>query len=362
MAENLKNMFFTEKSINFIADTIKEHYRDFNKEKFLNLIYDDNWKNEELKQKMRHLTIALNKTLPSSFVESLEILKKTIPYIKGFELMSWPDYIEMYGIDDWENSLPAFAYITKYASAEFAVRPFIAKDPERMMKFMEKLAEDEDHLVRRLASEGCRPRLPWAMALPVFKKDPSLILPILEKLKNDESESVRRSVANNLNDISKDNPEVVLNICEKWIGQSKNIDAIVKHACRTMLKGGNRRAMMLFGYSDPENININNLKIDKKDVFIGDKINILFDLEVNEEKSKKVRLEYAVYYAKAKGKISKKVFQLTEKSYKPGEYNIKKSHSFEEMSTRKHYEGKHGISVIVNGVEKEKISIILKKK
>ncbi|MFC1725142.1 DNA alkylation repair protein [candidate division KSB1 bacterium] len=361
MSENLKDMFYTESSINSIADVIKKYYPEFDKEKFLSLIYDDTWKDRELKQKMHHLTIALNKTLPSSYTESLEILKKTIPYIKGFEVMSWPDYVELYGIDDWENSLPALAFFTKFASAEFAVRPFIAKDPERMMKFMRELADDGDHKVRRLASEGCRPRLPWAMALPVFKKDPSLILPILEKLKKDESDSVRRSVANNLNDISKDNPEIVLNICEKWAGQSKDIDAIVKHACRTMLKNGNKRVMMLFGYVASENINVENLSTDKNEVVIGEKVQFFFDLVNMEKKSTKIRIEYAVYYAKSKGKISKKVFQLTEKTYKPGNHAISKNHSFEEMSTRKHYEGKHDISVIVNGVEKAKTSLILKK-
>jgi 3-methyladenine DNA glycosylase AlkC len=99
------------------------------------------------------------------------------------------------------------------------------------MRYLYTRAEVQNHDVRRLASEGCRPRLPWAMALPQFRKDPSPALPILEKLKNDESDYVRKSVANNLNEISKDHPQLVLDICERWYGQTANTDWLVKHAC-----------------------------------------------------------------------------------------------------------------------------------
>ena len=117
------------------------------------------------------------------------------------------------------------------------------------MAYVSEWAEDKNEKVRRFASEGCRSRLPWAMALPKFKKDPSLIIPILEKLKNDDSEFVRRSVANNLNDISKDHPDLVLDISEKWYGKSEKTDRLIKHACRSMLKAGNKRALLLFGLS-----------------------------------------------------------------------------------------------------------------
>ncbi|OQX95193.1 DNA alkylation repair protein, partial [candidate division KSB1 bacterium 4572_119] len=299
------------------------------------------------------------KTLPKSYEKALYILKKAIPFIKGFEAMSFPDYVEIYGMLDWDLSLPALGYLTKYPSSEFAIRPFLDKDPNRVMEHMLKWAEDEDEKVRRFASEGCRPRLPWAMALPKFKKDPAPIIPILEKLKNDESEFVRRSVANNLNDISKDNPRIVLDISEKWIGKTENTDWIVKHACRTMLKAGNKRAMLLFGYGDPSNIEVENFNFDSEKINIGDTLFYSFELIINEAQSKKVRLEYAVYFMKANGKLSKKVFKITENSYTPGKHSFKRKHSFVNMSTRKHYPGEHQISIIVNGVEKKKISFLL---
>ena len=240
MAERLKDMFFTHKSMDTFADTIQRFYPEFNKKKFIRLLFDDTFANKEILEKMRHTTHCLKDTLPGSYEEALDILRQVAPHAKGFEALSLPDYVATYGLEDWDLSLPALYHFTKYSTSELAVRPFLAEDPEKVMALMMEWAGDEDPKVRRFASEGCRPRLPWAMALPKFKKNPSLILPLLEKLKNDESEDVRRSVANNLNDISKDNPEVVLGICESWSGQSTNTDKIIKHACRTMLKAGNK--------------------------------------------------------------------------------------------------------------------------
>jgi len=359
MPEKLKDMFFTQESINHLADTFKKYYPKFDKEKFTELIFDDNFDSLELKQKMRHTTECMYETLPKTYKEALDILKKVLPHIKGFEVMSFPDYVEIYGMDNWNLSLPALGYLTKYASSEFAIRQFLDKDPDRVMEYMLKWADDEDEKVRRFASEGCRPRLPWTIALPKFKKDPSPIIPILEKLKNDDSEFVRRSVANNLNDISKDNPEIALDICEHWIGKTDNTDWIVKHACRTMLKAGNKRAMILFGYGDPSNINVENFKFEKEKINIGDELGFSFDLNINEREKKKVRLEYGVYFMKANGKLSKKVFKITENSYKPGKHSFRKKHQFADMSTRKHYPGEHQVSIIVNGVEKEKTSFLL---
>jgi len=349
MAERLKDIFFTRSSINTFADTIQRFYSDFNKKKFIDVMFDESFKAKEVKEKMRHTTQSLHETLPEFYTEALAILSKAAPAVKGFEALAFPDYVALYGMNDWELSLPALVHFTKYYTSELAIRPFLDKDPE---------TEDENPNVRRLASEGCRPRLPWAMALPKFKKDPSPILPVLEKLKNDDSENVRRSVSNNLNDISKDHPGVVLDICERWYGQSKETDKIVKHACRTMLKAGNKRALSIFGYSGLSSMRVNHLKSSKDIIHIGETLVFSFDLSIKEKS--KARLEYAVFFVKAKGQLSKKVFKITEKDYAPGTYSISKKHSFADMSTRKHYGGKHHISIIVNGAEMAKISFELK--
>jgi len=357
MAERLKDMFFTQDSVNKFSDMIKQHYPAFGKPQFLRLMFDESFQAKELLGKMKHTTKCLHNTLPESYKEALDILKKAAPHVKGFEAMALPDYVATYGMHDWDLSLPALGFFTKYYSSELAIRPFLAKDPEKGMAYMSAWAADKDPKVRRLASEGCRPRLPWAMALPKFKKDPSPIFPILEKLKNDPSEDVRRSVANNLNDISKDNPELVLEICKKWHGESEKTDKIVKHACRSLLKAGNERALGIFGYSEPSLIDVKNLKLDKKALNIGNFLTFSFDIVVT--KKSRVRLEYAVYYVKAKGQISKKVFKITENDYAAGTYSITRKQSFQEQTTRKHYPGIHRISIIVNGKEKVKASFEL---
>jgi 3-methyladenine DNA glycosylase AlkC len=357
MAERLKDMFFTQSSVGKFADTIKQIYPEFDKKKFIRLVFDDTFADKELLDKMRHTTSCLKKTLPKSYEEALTILKDAAAQAKGFEALSLPDFVATYGLEDWDISLSALYHFTKYSTSELAIRPFLAKNPEKAMALMIEWAEDRDPKVRRFSSEGCRPRLPWAMALPKFKKDPRPILPVLEKLKNDKSEDVRRSVANNLNDISKDNPGVALEICERWYGQSKNTDKIVKHACRTLLKAGDKRALLLFGYSDPLTMSLDNFKLAKTKIRIGEDVRFSFDLNLKEKS--KVRLEYAIFYVKAKGRLSKKVFKITENDYTPGTVTVSRKHSLADMSTRKHFPGIHHLSILVNGNEMAKASFDL---
>jgi 3-methyladenine DNA glycosylase AlkC len=168
MAEKLKDLFLTNSFIDQLADAIQQVHPDFDKEQFTRLVHDGTWESKELKAKMRHVTHCLQKTLPEDYPQALEILTQIAPSFRGFEAMVFPDYVECYGLDHWDLSLPALAFFTKLCSSEFAIRPFLARDPERAMATLRVWAEDEDDNVRRLASEGCRPRLPWAMALPAL--------------------------------------------------------------------------------------------------------------------------------------------------------------------------------------------------
>jgi 3-methyladenine DNA glycosylase AlkC len=360
MAEPLKNIFFTKDSLAKFVQTISRVYPQFDGKKFLSLIHCPEWDGMELKERMRHTTLCLGQTLPQDYRQALAILDKTAPSAKGFEAGSLPDFVEVYGLDDWEASLSALKRFTRYFSSEFAIRPFLDRDPERAMALMLECAEDEEENVRRFASEGCRPRLPWAMALPRFKKDPGPIFAVLEKLKDDPSEFVRRSVANNLNDISKDHPGTVLDLAERWLGRSERTDWIVKQACRTLLKAGNTRAMRLFGFGDPSRLHIRDFRLSRDDVRIGEDIHFMFDLVVEGGEPGKVRLEYRVDYAKSQGKRSKKIFQISEKDCGSGVYSYKRKQTFADMSTRKHYPGEHRIAVIVNGVVKAEKSLRVK--
>ncbi|RZK35775.1 MAG: DNA alkylation repair protein, partial [Pedobacter sp.] len=189
----------------------------FDKKKFIKSIYVTDFEEKELKQRMKHTTFVLNQFMPNDYPETLVLIKNTIEQLRiagigedGLAFMFLPDYLETYGIDYFEESVDALEFVTQFVSCEFAVRPFILKYEQQMIEKMLKWSKHENHKVRRLASEGSRPRLPWAMAIPFLKKDPSSILPILNNLKQDTSEYVRRSVANSLNDIAKDHPAVVL--------------------------------------------------------------------------------------------------------------------------------------------------------
>lgn len=352
MTVRLKDLYFSDKFITELGKAIRAVYLDFNQADFNRLIYSDDWENKELKQKMHHITQCLVETLPKDYPQALKILTEVAPNFEGFNVMIFPDFVESCGMDDWELSLPALAFFTKLCSSEFAIRPFLAKDPERAMQYLYKWAEDENYHIRRLASEGCRPRLPWAMSLPKFKKDPSPILRILETLKDDPEEYVQKSVANNLNDISKDHPDVVLDICERWYGQSTITDWIVKRACRTLLKEGNTRALVLFGFSDPSQIEVDDLGFDRQSLSIGDELRFSFEIKIRDKEVRRVRIEYGVDYVKSKNKISRKIFQIKEADFESGSYTISKKHSFKDLSTRKHYRGQHKFTIILNGIEK----------
>lgn len=349
--EALKNIY-SPSYIAKLGRLIKEVYAEFDQEAFTKSILSSEWEGLELKARASHICKALHRHIQLPYQDLLAVLIKIGPQCGNLEGIFLPEYLEKYGFDeDWELNMYAFEHITPSSTAEFAVRPFILKDPESMMGQMFAWSSHENEHVRRLASEGCRPRLPWGMGLKPFQKDPSLILPVLENLKDDSSEYVRRSVANNLNDISKDHPRLVLQLAERWLSERMERKRLIKHALRTLLKKGNTEALMLFGFGDPEKVKAKALKITPDTIGIGEKAEFGFELKVDEEHIL-LRLEYAIDFLKKNGKHSRKVFQLTEKEFKRGQHFIQKKHSFQQLTTRTHYPGLHHLIVLVNGREK----------
>ncbi len=360
MAELFKNIYNTEFLTRF-ADLATEVVPTFQKEEFLKTIFDTEWEQRELKQRMRHISTALRPRLSPDYHESVSQLLGIIEkhQEKGIretsiEFMFFPDYIELYGLDHFDTSVSAFEKVTQFTSCEFGVRPFIIRYPDEMIKRLTIWSQHDHPAVRRLSTEGCRPRLPWAMALPDLKKDPAAILPILEKLKSDPSESVRRSVANNLNDISKDHPELVLDLADQWQGQTKEVDWLIKHACRTLLKQGHPRAMVLFGFGSVKNIEIRDLEITTGLVKLGSAMEFRFKLINKSKQEAKIRLEYAIYFLKANNSLSKKVFTISERLYPADSVtDIIRKQPFRLITTRKLYEGGHKLALIINGVEQD---------
>lgn len=360
MAEPLKNLY-TPQLLSELADMLARQYSLFNKPSFMAHVFNKQWEQFELKQRMRHITHCVHAHLPMPYSQQIRVLQTAAPHFKGFIAMFFPDFVEVYGLNHPDISLPALEFFTQYSSSEFAVRPFIIKYPERMVKQHLSWARHKNHHVRRLASEGIRPRLPWAMALPQFKQNPAAVLPILNLLKNDESEYVRRSVANNLNDISKDHPQVVLDLINQWKGHSKETDWVLKHACRGLLKKGHADALQTFGLNHRLKAEVKDLQLHRKHVPIGGEVSFTFTVTLLEKKPQQVRMEYKIHFVKAGGYTSPKVFQIGTYDMQPGaELSINRKHRVADLTTRKHYAGKHTIVVVINGKEHAAADFLLK--
>ena len=357
MPELMKDRYYNYNTIHKLAEYIKSVYPAFPAADFIAGIMDETWDSLELKARMRRITINLGKHLPSDYEHALGILDKAITnYSVGFVdsgLLYFPDFVEVYGQDErhWDLSMAALERYTRYSTAEFAVRPFIIKHEVRMMAQMAAWAEHDNEHVRRLASEGCRPALPWGQALTSFKKDPSPVLKILERLKADPSLYVRKSVANNLNDISKTHADLIVKLAQDWYGDNEYTNWIVKHGCRTLLKKGNRDVLDIFGFADTDCVNVKNFALETVSVSVGESITFSFLVEAIKET--KIRIEYAIDYVKANGKCSRKIFKISEPLLRKNEKkSYCKAHSLADTSSRKHYPGTHSITLIVNGVER----------
>lgn len=332
-----------------LAQSVSNHYPSFDHQSFCDQVHSQ-LEELELKARISWVAECLHHHLPVEYPKAIDILLQAGLPFKEMPALVFPEFVMRYGMDDWTVSIPALASFTSLCSSEFGIRPFIIADPERMIDQMLIWTDHESEHIRRLASEGCRPRLPWGLAIKAFKTDPTPILPILEKLKADPSDYVRRSVANNLNDISKDHPETVLTIAEQWFGQDSKTDKLIKHALRGLLKQGNKRALRLFGFADPEQIQVQSFNLSQERISIGETLEFDFQFTVREKGTWKLRIEYAVFYLKANGSHSKKVFQLTENLFEGFKsYEYRRSQHFRNLTTRKHYPGLHHISLLVNG-------------
>lgn len=348
------------------ADTLKKTIPSVNKQEFISQIFTPAFSNYELKERMAHTAHVMYGFFPKNFKDAAPLLCKLIEQVKlhgpiasSIEYLFIPECIYLYGLDDYRSSVATMEKVTQFITCEFAIRYFIIRYEDKMIPQMLSWSKHSSRQVRRLATEGCRPRLPWAMALPRLKKDPSPILPILDNLKLDSCEVVRRSVANNLNDISKDNPAIALQIAKKWKGLGADTDAIIKHGLRTLLKAGDTTALSFYKLT-AEHFKLSRFKITTPSVTIGNYLEFEFTIENNSNKPQTLRLEYAVHYLKNNGTLSKKVFKISERTLDTGEQvRISRRQSFKPITTRVFYKGSHGLSIIMNGKESRTLSFDL---
>jgi 3-methyladenine DNA glycosylase AlkC len=224
------------------------------------------------------------------------------------------------------------------------------------LEFLERCARDEHIHVRRWASEGTRPRLPWGERLQDFIRDPSPTISILETLKFDSDLFVRKSVANHLNDIAKDHPVYVIQVLSRWekeagLEHEKKIKWIIQRSLRTLIKAGHPGALKLIGVSGKTNIRVSELKLNKRRFNLGEKIEFDFEIQSVSGKAQKLVIDYVIHFFKANRQTSPKIFKLkTFTLPAKDKIQIEKVHHLKEVTTRKHYPGPHAIEIQVNGV------------
>jgi 3-methyladenine DNA glycosylase AlkC len=322
----------------------------------------------ELKARVMLITTNLRKYLPHEYAEALKIIVLILNQekLKGFALWPFSEFISNYGTDHLDQSMGAMVILTKLFTSEFAIRPFLLKDHQRVLSFMYKLATSENHHVRRFVSEGTRPILPWGGKIPAFLKDPELTMPLLESLKYDEELYVRKSVANHLNDHAKNHPKLVTDTLRRWEKScpKEHLDKILwikRHALRILIKKGDVNALKLMGVNGAAKIKLKNFLISKKSYKRGEQLNMNVEMKSMGAQKQKLIIDYAIDFLKSNGKYGRKVYKLKSLDLKPKDVlKIQKNHSLRPITTMKYYPGKHFLVLQVNGLEVKKISWELK--
>lgn len=341
----------------------------------------------EFKDRAVHIYKALHASLPEDFNEAAGILQASLKPVApplahhdpdkelgalktddsgvaGWVLWSYGEYVARHGQQHPHRALAALHAFTQRFTAEFAIRPFIVAHPELVFATLHEWARDPSAHVRRLASEGSRPRLPWGLRLQDLVRDPSPCLPLLLHLQDDPSEYVRRSVANHLNDIAKDHPDILVS----WLAQHLP-DApparvkLLRHACRSLIKSGHPGVMSAWGLGEAFQGEVS-LSIKPKrvhaDVSVGNNLTLEVHLKATGRQAQTLELDYRIHHLKANGETSPKTFKGKRLTLQPGEELIwRKVHSFKPVSTRRYYPGPHAVDIQINGQLQEQANFTL---
>ncbi|MBQ4835518.1 DNA alkylation repair protein [Pseudoalteromonas luteoviolacea] len=363
MPEPFKNVFDIE-LIRLMALHFRRAFPDFKSEDFISEIERDLDK-LEFKQRSQRICEAMQMYLPEEFEAAAKIIERSLGDqiagewslaacnengISGWAIIPMSDYVAAKGKNHFELSMHLLKELTKRNTSEFAIRHFLITEPDRTLEVMKTWAVDSDVNVRRLASEGCRPRLPWGLQLKQYIVDPEPVIELLEILKDDPSEYVRRSVANNLNDIAKDHQERVSDIAAAWLcNASADRTALVKHACRTLIKKGHIKTLNVLGYGD---VNLRSVTLNTSSPVLnfGDHIELTAQIVSDSRAAQSLIVDYIVHHQKANGTTSPKVFKWKSIQLHPGKsIQLKKKHAVKAITTRTYYPGIHKVELQING-------------
>ena len=363
MAEPFKN-FFNATMIGQIGDHLARVDPDFDNTAF-SAIACAGLEPLELKARSNHIRQALEKTLPDNFRESCELIIAALhpvddspigdmamddQGIRGWPIMPIADYVAENGMQEFDYSLDVLGHLTRRFSAEFAIRHFFLKDWQRTLDKAFAWSKHDNVHLRRLASEGSRPLLPWGLKLTGFVDDPSPLLPLLEGLKNDPDEYVRRSVANNLNDIAKHHPDTVATLAKSWlVDADRDTQRLVRHACRTLIKQGHPPTLAALGYGSPK-VKIEKFALKNAQVKTGQSIEFECEITSSSNKEQPLIIDYIVHHQRANGTTSPKVFKWKTLDLAASKIiKLSKKHSMKPVTTRVYYPGTHTLDLQING-------------
>lgn len=350
MTEELKD-WFDAAFFRDLAGHVRARYRPFPADRFVADALEG-LDALSLMARLERAALLLGRHLPQDYGKALAVVSDVVPHYSGqFRALLGPAFVARHGRHDPDRSLDALARMTVHGSSEFAVRHFLRDDFEGTLAVMRGWADDGNHHVRRLASEGCRPRLPWSFRLERLVADPGPAIPILERLRADPEAYVRTSVANHLNDIAKDHPERMLDLVSGWDRADPATAWIVRHACRTLIKAGHPRALALHGFGDRPHVEIADLSVTPAAVPWAGMATIAFELVSTARGNQRLAVDYIVHYVKADGSRSPKVFKLRELELAAGQRQaLSVRRSMAQRTTRRHYPGLHRVEIQVNGV------------
>ena len=357
---SLKDHLFNKKSVTYFAGLFYAQDKSFPKDAFIKNVLTQ-FLDLELKQRITCMRDELARTLPDNYEQALTILLRALPPeldttktdddFGEFILAPFAEFVAHYGCTKKyvSMSLQALCEMTKRFSAENAIRYFINAFPKETFIFLTKAARSDNYHVRRLSSEGTRPKLPWCPGIITDYKRP---LEILDILFADTTRYVTRSVANHMNDISKIDPKRVVAKLKEWKESGKQdpkeMDFIMNHALRTLIKKGDREALAVLGYLPKPKIRIDDKAIHTPQVRIGGILEFSFAMHSLAEQH--LMIDYIVHHQTRSG-TSEKIFKIKKLGMKRGEsITLSKKQAFRVMTTRKLYPGEHKLELQINGV------------
>jgi 3-methyladenine DNA glycosylase AlkC len=367
----MRDLFFNETGVRTLATRLHRVWPTFDPDRFVHAVVPK-LPALGLNERNHLIRDTLHAQLPPDFPRAASLLVKSLgpehlpegpESYAGFYVMSLCAYVAEYGLEHPRESLAALREMTKRFSAEFAIRPFLDHHTDLTLATLNDWARDPHPQIRRLVSEGSRPRLPWGSRLHRFVRDPRPVLDLLELLKEDDVLFVRRSVANNLNDIAKDHPDLVVKVLRRWRKSRHPGTAwLVKHALRTLLKQGHPEALELLGYPTPAHLVVHDLTVHPPRIKTGEAITFQFRIESTTDRAQPLMIDYVLHYRKANGKTAPKVFKLTTRKLAArATETIVKQHTFKPIGIRPYYPGEHAVEVQINGCSHGRVSFTLAK-